>query len=150
MRPSLLDPLFSPITTLPGIGSKVAALIERVLPLDLGGREPRVGDLLFVLPNSVIDRRSRPGIAGSAENESAHRLAEPVLRHRWWFWIPAPLERTSPGQAAAIVYASCRMRLAYAPLPAKQLYRLRSLTLAAHCIQKLEDLLPHRCAASRA
>jgi ATP-dependent DNA helicase RecG len=69
MRPSLLDPLFSPITTLPGIGSKVAALIERVLPLDLGGREPRVGDLLFVLPNSVIDRRSRPGIAGSAESQ---------------------------------------------------------------------------------
>jgi ATP-dependent DNA helicase RecG len=69
MRPSLLDPLFAPITTLAGIGSKVAALIERVLPLDLGGREPRVGDLLFVLPNSVIDRRSRPGIAGSAEGQ---------------------------------------------------------------------------------
>jgi ATP-dependent DNA helicase RecG len=69
MRPSLLDPLFSPVTTIAGIGSKVAALIERVLPLDLGDREPRVGDLLFVLPNSVIDRRSRPGIAGSAEGQ---------------------------------------------------------------------------------
>ena len=28
-----------------------------------------MGDLLFVLPNSVIDRRSRPGIAGSAEGQ---------------------------------------------------------------------------------
>ncbi|WP_054308733.1 ATP-dependent DNA helicase RecG [Mesorhizobium sp. 1M-11] len=67
MRPSLLDPLFSPITTLAGVGSKVAALIERVLPVDLGDREARVGDLLFVLPNSVIDRRNRPGIAYAAE-----------------------------------------------------------------------------------
>ena len=38
MRPSLLDPLFAPLTSLAGIGAKVAALIERVLPLDLGGR----------------------------------------------------------------------------------------------------------------
>jgi len=69
MRPTLLDPLFSPITTLAGVGSKVAALIERVLPLDLGDRAARVADLLFVLPNSVIDRRSRPGIANAAEGQ---------------------------------------------------------------------------------
>lgn len=69
MRPSLLDPLFAPITTLAGVGSKVAALIERVLPLDLGGRQARVADLLFVLPHSIIDRRSRPGIAGAAEGQ---------------------------------------------------------------------------------
>ncbi len=67
MRPSLLDPLFSHITTLAGVGAKVAALIERVLPVDLGDREARVGDLLFVLPNSVIDRRNRPGIANATE-----------------------------------------------------------------------------------
>jgi len=67
MRPSLLDPLFSSITTLAGVGSKVATLIERVLPVDLGDREARVGDLLFVLPNSVIDRRNRPGIANAIE-----------------------------------------------------------------------------------
>src|SRR5690606_19627722 len=34
---------------------------------DLGDRNARVGDLLFVLPHSVIDRRNRPGIAGAAE-----------------------------------------------------------------------------------
>ena len=67
MRPSLLDPLFSPITSLAGIGSKVAVLIEKVVPADLGDRAARVGDLLFVLPNSVIDRRHRPGIALAAE-----------------------------------------------------------------------------------
>src|SRR5690606_26974857 len=68
-RPSLLDPLFAPITTLAGVGTKVATLIERVLPVDVGDRPARVGDLLFVLPHSVIDRRSRPGIAGAIDGQ---------------------------------------------------------------------------------
>ena len=48
MRPSLLDPLFAPITSLDGVGPKVAALIEKVVPADLGDRSARVGDLLFL------------------------------------------------------------------------------------------------------
>ncbi|MER9899806.1 ATP-dependent DNA helicase RecG [Mesorhizobium sp. M0130] len=67
MRPSLLDPLFVPITSLVGVGPKVGALIEKVVAADLGDRDARAGDLLFVLPHTVIDRRNRPGIAGSAE-----------------------------------------------------------------------------------
>lgn len=67
MRPSLLDPLFAPITSLEGVGPKVAALIDKIVPADLGDRHARVGDLLFVLPHSVIDRRDRPGIAGALQ-----------------------------------------------------------------------------------
>ncbi len=67
MRPSLLDPLFAPITSLAGVGPKVAALVEKVLPVDLGERAARAADLVFVLPNSVIDRRNRPGIANAVE-----------------------------------------------------------------------------------
>jgi ATP-dependent DNA helicase RecG len=63
MRPTLLDPLFAPITALDGVGPKVAALIEKVVPADLSDRAARVGDLLFVLPHTAIDRRQRPGIA---------------------------------------------------------------------------------------
>ena len=63
MRPSLLDPLFSPITALEGIGPKVADMIAKVVPADATDRDVRVGDLLFVLPHTVIDRRNRPGIA---------------------------------------------------------------------------------------
>ena len=74
MRPSLLDPLFAPITSLDGIGPKVAALIEKVVPADLGDRSARVGDLLFTLPHSVIDRRNRPGIAGVLGDISRERL----------------------------------------------------------------------------
>jgi ATP-dependent DNA helicase RecG len=38
MRPSLLDPLFVPITSLAGVGPKVGALIEKVVAADLGDR----------------------------------------------------------------------------------------------------------------
>ncbi len=67
MRPSLLDPLFAPVTSLDGVGTKLAGLLERIVPADLGEREPRVGDLLFVLPHSLIDRRNRPGVAHAPE-----------------------------------------------------------------------------------
>src|SRR6185312_6590487 len=69
MRPSLLDPLFASATSLEGVGPKVVAMLANVVPADLTQREARVGDLLFLLPNSVIDRRSRPAIAGSAEGQ---------------------------------------------------------------------------------
>ena len=67
MRPALLDPLFVPITSLDEVGPKLAGLIEKVVAADLSTRSARAGDLLFVLPNSVIDRRNRPGIAFAAQ-----------------------------------------------------------------------------------
>ncbi len=67
MRPSLLDPLFVPITALEGVGPKIAGLIEKVVVADLTARGARAADLLFVLPTGIIDRRNRPGIAHSAE-----------------------------------------------------------------------------------
>jgi ATP-dependent DNA helicase RecG len=56
MRPSILNPLFADVTALPGIGPKLAALIARAAG-------PRVVDLLFTPPASVIDRSARPKIA---------------------------------------------------------------------------------------
>ncbi|MCR5859655.1 ATP-dependent DNA helicase RecG [Mesorhizobium sp. J428] len=67
MRPSLLDPLFAPITSLDGVGERTARLIDNVVPADVAGRGARIGDLVFTLPHSVIDRRNRPGIALSPE-----------------------------------------------------------------------------------
>jgi ATP-dependent DNA helicase RecG len=62
MRPTLLDPLFASISTLPGVGPKLADLLAKLL-----GRENaddcRVIDLLFHAPSGVIDRRNQPGIA---------------------------------------------------------------------------------------
>ncbi|RVD08293.1 hypothetical protein EN753_14640, partial [Mesorhizobium sp. M2A.F.Ca.ET.029.05.1.1] len=51
MRPTILDPLFVPITSLAGVGPKVGLLIERVVPADLGDRAARAAVLLFWLPN---------------------------------------------------------------------------------------------------
>jgi ATP-dependent DNA helicase RecG len=67
MRPALLDPLFVPLTSLEGVGPKVASMIEKIVPADLGERHARAADLLFLLPHSIIDRRNRPGIAFAAE-----------------------------------------------------------------------------------
>ena len=55
MRPSLLNPLFAPITTLPGIGAKLAPLYQRLCG-------ERVVDLLWHLPSGVIDRRFNPKV----------------------------------------------------------------------------------------
>lgn len=63
MRPELLNPLFAEITVLDGVGPRIAGLLRRVVPFDPGSRPLRVADLMFVLPHSVIDRRSRPGVA---------------------------------------------------------------------------------------
>ncbi|TKT79319.1 ATP-dependent DNA helicase RecG [Aquamicrobium sp. LC103] len=67
MRPSLLDPLFAPVTSLDGVGGRISALLANVVPVDTTGREVRIGDLIFVLPHSMIDRRNRPGIAAAPE-----------------------------------------------------------------------------------
>jgi ATP-dependent DNA helicase RecG len=52
-----LTPLFSPLTTLKGVGPSVGALMAKAV----GGE--RVIDLLFHLPASYVDRRQRPSIA---------------------------------------------------------------------------------------
>jgi ATP-dependent DNA helicase RecG len=56
MRPPVLNPLFAPLTSLPGIGTKLEKLYARLLDREA----PRVIDLLFHLPSGVVDRRARP------------------------------------------------------------------------------------------
>lgn len=62
MRPAILDPLFSHVASLAGVGPKLADLIARVTGRE-GADDCRVIDLLFHAPYSLIDRRNRPGIA---------------------------------------------------------------------------------------
>jgi ATP-dependent DNA helicase RecG len=66
MRPARLDPLFAPLVTLKGVGPRLEGLYKRLL--DTAG-PPRVIDLLFHLPASVIDRRSRPTLAEAVPGE---------------------------------------------------------------------------------
>ncbi|MEP4033300.1 ATP-dependent DNA helicase RecG [Roseibium polysiphoniae] len=80
MRPSVLDPLFASVSTLPGIGPKIAKLLTTFLSSQ-PDREASVADLLFHIPHSVIDRRHRPGIAYS-ENGDIVTLDITVDRHQ--------------------------------------------------------------------
>jgi ATP-dependent DNA helicase RecG len=60
MRPSILFPLFAPVTTLPGVGPRLAKLFER-----LAG--PHVVDLCWHLPTGLIDRRFAPKVADAPD-----------------------------------------------------------------------------------
>ncbi|MDQ0457312.1 ATP-dependent DNA helicase RecG [Rhizobium paknamense] len=62
MRPSLLDPLFSSVSTLPGVGPKLAGLLASLLGRE-SAEDAKVADLLFLAPHRLIDRRHQPGIA---------------------------------------------------------------------------------------
>ena len=55
MRPQVLFPLFATLTSLPGIGPKLAKLVEKVAG-------PHVVNLLWHLPQAVIDRRYAPAL----------------------------------------------------------------------------------------
>ncbi|PDT17977.1 ATP-dependent DNA helicase RecG [Rhizobium sp. J15] len=83
MRPAILDPLFSPVSGLPGVGPKIAELLVKLL-----GRETpedcRTIDLLFHAPFSLIDRRNQPGIARAPQGAIVTITAR-VDRHQ-----PAP------------------------------------------------------------
>ena len=56
MRPDILNPLFAQVTSLPGIGPRMAKLVEKVAG-------PTVVRLLWHLPRDVVDRSFSPTIA---------------------------------------------------------------------------------------
>jgi ATP-dependent DNA helicase RecG len=94
MRPALLNPLFAPVTSLPGVGPKQDKLFRYLL-----GREetPRLVDLLLHLPASVIDRRAQPKIRDAVPG-TVVTLGVTIDRHR-----PSPPRNA---RAPYLVYAS--------------------------------------------
>ncbi|TCU20662.1 ATP-dependent DNA helicase RecG [Rhizobium azibense] len=80
MRPTILDPLFSPVSALSGVGPKIAELLVKLL-----GRETpddtRIIDLLFHAPHSLIDRRNQPKIARAPQG-SIVTITARVDRHQ--------------------------------------------------------------------
>src|ERR1700712_591706 len=94
MRPSLLNPLFAPVTTLAGVGPKQDKLFRYLLGRD---ETPRLVDLLLHLPASVIDRRARPKIRDAPQG-AVVTLEVTVDRHR----PPPPRNARAP----FLVYAS--------------------------------------------
>ncbi len=83
LRPSLLDPLFAPVSGLPGIGPKMAPLIERLLGTE--ERPARIADLLFHLPQRGVARQMCGSIRDAPTGEPV-TLGVTVIAHR----PPAP------------------------------------------------------------
>ncbi|MFZ5712808.1 MAG: ATP-dependent DNA helicase RecG [Bradyrhizobium sp.] len=94
MRPSLLNPLFAPVTSLPGVGPKQDKLLQYLLSRS---ETPRLVDLLLHLPSQVIDRRARPKVRDAAVGTMV-TLEVTVDRHR----PPPPRNARAP----YLVYAS--------------------------------------------
>jgi ATP-dependent DNA helicase RecG len=95
MRPSLLDPLFANLTSLPGVGPKLEKLYRRLFGRE--GAAARVVDLLFRLPTGTVDRRAQPKLR-DVEPGTVATVAVTVDRHR-----PAPPHRS---RAPYQIYAS--------------------------------------------
>ena len=79
MRPTVLDPLFASVTTLDGVGPKLAELLQTLLVRP--GQTLRVRDLLFHLPSGLIDRRRREEVL-SAGQGAIVTLTVRVDRHQ--------------------------------------------------------------------
>lgn len=94
MRPTRLNALFAPVTSLPGVGPKQDKLFQYLLDRS---DTPRLVDMLFHLPAKVVDRRAQPKVADAAPGDVA-TLKVTVDRHR-----PAPPNRP---RVPYLVYAS--------------------------------------------
>jgi ATP-dependent DNA helicase RecG len=72
MRPASLFPLFSPVTSLKGVGDRVAPFLARIAG-------PRVRDLAFLAPQGIV-RRGAARIADLVEGE-CHTLTVTIEAH---------------------------------------------------------------------
>ncbi|WP_084364346.1 ATP-dependent DNA helicase RecG [Rhizobium sp. RU36D] len=88
MRPTLLDPLFSPLSSLTGVGPKLAQLLATLLGRE-DAEDARVVDLLFLAPHRLIDRRHQPGIAYAQEGAVVTVVGD-VIRH-----LPPPAGKSN-------------------------------------------------------
>ena len=74
MRPEALFTLFKPVTSLKGIGPRLAELVEKAAG-------PHVVDLCWHLPSAIIDRRYAPQVA-DAEPGVVATMTLTVDRHQ--------------------------------------------------------------------
>jgi ATP-dependent DNA helicase RecG len=81
MRPDILNALFAPLSSLKGVGPKFERLFTRLLRGAEAAGPARIGDLLFHLPHSLIDRRRMAEIATAPQGLVA-TLKVRVDRHQ--------------------------------------------------------------------
>ena len=79
MRPNVLNPLFAPLSALPGIGPRLEKLFARLIGRD--SEPPRIIDLLFHLPTGFVDRRNQPKLS-EVQPDTVVTVAVTIDRHR--------------------------------------------------------------------
>jgi ATP-dependent DNA helicase RecG len=95
MRPEILNPLFRPLESLPGIGPRLLPRLARLVgPTGETARPAVVADLLFHLPTHLIDRSREVPIARAPEGAIVTVRAR-VDRHR-----PTPQGSRAPYRIA--------------------------------------------------
>jgi ATP-dependent DNA helicase RecG len=95
MRPDLLNPLFQPLTSLPGVGPRTAPKLEKLVgPAGETARGAVVLDLLFHIPTGLIDR-SHEALVEFAPEGAIVTLRVRVDRHR-----PTPPQSRAPYRIA--------------------------------------------------
>ena len=81
MRPPLLNPLFAPARSLKGVGPRVEGMLNKLVGPRHEQAHARLIDLLWHLPQSLIDRQITPRIADARIGELA-TLEVTVAEHR--------------------------------------------------------------------
>jgi ATP-dependent DNA helicase RecG len=81
MRPPLLAPLFAPARSLKGVGPRIEGLLNKLVAPRHQSAHARVIDLLWHLPQGLIDRALTPRIADARIGELA-TLEVTVTEHR--------------------------------------------------------------------
>ena len=81
MRPTILNPLFVPVSNLSGIGPKLEKALTRLFLGSEAGETARISNLLFHIPHSIIDRRNQPEIT-AAQHGAIVTLKVHVDRHQ--------------------------------------------------------------------
>jgi ATP-dependent DNA helicase RecG len=122
LRPGILDPLFAPAQRLPGIGPKMAPLIERLLGTP--ERPARVVDLLFHLPQGGVARQLLGSISQAPPGEPV-TLGVTVVSHR-----PAAFGPGKRPHRVLVEDATGDITLVFFGMPAARVEKM--LPLGAH------------------
>jgi ATP-dependent DNA helicase RecG len=116
LRPSVLDPLFAPASSLPGVGPKIALLLDRLL--GEAERPARVVDVLFHLPQGGISRERAGSIAEAPVGQPV-TLAVTVTAHR-----PAPFGRAKAPYKVLVEDDSGDVTLVFFNMPPARMEKL--------------------------
>jgi ATP-dependent DNA helicase RecG len=136
LRPSVLDPLFAPASSLPGVGPKIALLLDRLL--GEAERPARVVDVLFHLPQGGISRERAGSIAEAPVGQPV-TLAVTVTAHR-----PAPFGRAKAPYKVLVEDESGDVTLVFFNMPPARMEKLLPMGAKRFVSGKIELWDGHR------